>query len=179
MGIFCLTYTFPFFPFTPLTGDLRYSLCLTDCSMSYDPIQLKGQQYYEALGCPEVNTLSVCLSQACDNFRAKRSPVKHAVQAANTALIKGTRASAPWGKTWQASTPEHTHTQEPNILRSDSLHKVSPTGKRPFKTTALAQSEPTCCDIMEYNPPDSSVHGTFQANTGMGGLFLLQRIFLT
>ena len=59
MGIFCLAYTFPFFPLTPLTGDLRYSLCLTDCSMSYVPIQLKGQQYYEALGCPEVNT--VCL----------------------------------------------------------------------------------------------------------------------
>ena len=38
----------------------------------------------------------------------------------------------------------------------------------------------TLCDPLECNPPGFSVHGIIQArNTGVGGHFLLQGIFLT
>ena len=36
----------------------------------------------------------------------------------------------------------------------------------------------TLCDPLDYSPPGSSVHGSFQAkNTGVGSHFLLQGIF--
>ena len=41
------------------------------------------------------------------------------------------------------------------------------------------ESCPTLCDPMDCSSPGSSVHGTFQANTGVGCHFLLQGIFPT
>ena len=41
-------------------------------------------------------------------------------------------------------------------------------------------SKESCCDPMDYGPPDSSIHGIFQAkNTRVGCYFLLQGIFPT
>ena len=81
------------------------------------------------------------------------------------------------GKHPYQNTHTHTHTESKHTALLQFTQGL------PHMKTALqdhsAWSEPTLCDIMEYNPPDSSVHGIFQANTGMGGLFLLQRIFLT
>ena len=47
------------------------------------------------------------------------------------------------------------------------------------KRRTCAQLCPTLCDPMDCSPPDSSVHGIFQANTGVGCHFLLQGMFLT
>ena len=43
----------------------------------------------------------------------------------------------------------------------------------------VAQSCPTLCDPMDYSPSGSSINRILQANTGVGGHFLLQGIFLT
>ena len=45
---------------------------------------------------------------------------------------------------------------------------------------SVAQSCLTLCDPVDYSPPDSSVHGIFQARIlGVGCHFLLQGIFPT
>ena len=116
--------------------------------MSYDPIKLKGQQYYETLGWPEINTLPVCLSQACDNFRAKRRPCQTCRSGCSYHSSKHTPYQGNKGQytmrkdmaSIHTRTHTHTHTQKANILHSYNLHKVSPTWKQPFKTTALGQN---------------------------------------
>ena len=43
----------------------------------------------------------------------------------------------------------------------------------------VAQSCPTLCNSMDCNLPGFSIHGIFQASTGVGYHFLLQEIFPT
>ena len=59
-------------------------------------------------------------------------------------------------------TKTHTHSQTKNIVLLQFTQVLSHM-KQPFRTTVLAQSEPTLCNIMDYNRPDSSVHGISQA----------------
>ena len=51
---------------------------------------------------------------------------------------------------------------------------------RVYMQAKSLQSCPTLCDPMDSSPPDSSVRGDSpDENTGVGSLYLLQRIFLT
>ena len=48
-----------------------------------------------------------------------------------------------------------------------------------FVLCLVAQSCPTLCDLMDYSPPGSSVHGVLQQEYWMGCHALLQGIFPT
>ena len=60
-------------------------------------------------------------------------------------------------------------------LQADSLPSEPP-GK-PLKVKWLSCVQ--LCKLLDCSPPVSSVHGTFQTNTGVGYRFLLQGIFPT
>ena len=73
---------------------------------------------------------------------------------------------SPWGHKELDSTkrPTHTHTSDQAWVREGKQlaqhHSVS---KQSNKWAKVTQSCLTLCDIMDHSPPDSSVHGIFQA----------------
>ena len=64
------------------------------------------------------------------------------------------------------------------LTNTEAGEFVGKQNNNPFKTCLRAQSCPTLCNTMDYNPLGFSVHGIFLVkNTGVGCHFFFQRIF--